>query len=216
VISRRWPASILLLALLGCGIPLDDSPRIVQDAAVGGEGENAETVFGPANTFLYFTHEQSVVSVIRGVEERTPENLVRALLAGARATEKDIGLGTALPASLSLRSITATGPTVIVDFSQEFDDIVGSVRVQAVAQVVLTLDELEAVDTVGFTVEGQPILVTSPETGDVDRVGACDFTSLLAGDDQLKNLDLGTASETHAVTMRSELLTRCPNSRQSS
>lgn len=107
---------------------------------------------------LYFTsaidHGPSIVSQpYEGTETPTPEQLIQALLSGPTRE----GLHSPFPAGLTLRRCTRNDDHLTVDFSEQYSALSDISLTLADYCVVLTVCQLEGIDSVEITVSGRPV-----------------------------------------------------------
>lgn len=149
------------LALTGCGISSDDTPRNVPAAEQEQLGiasdRDAGDATGTARIYLLAPEltgqALALQAVARDVNE-TPTALLSALFAGPNAIEVDGQLRTALPTGTELLSARIQGGTLRIDVSQGVLQLSGQVLVAAIAQIVFTAAEIDGVGSVAISVEG--------------------------------------------------------------
>ena len=90
----------------------------------------------------------------------TPEDLIQALLAGPT---KD-GLRSPFPKDLRLRSCTLENGLLTVDFSEQYGGLTDVSLTLADYCVVLTVCQLEGIDSVEITVSGRPLSYRGHQT----------------------------------------------------
>lgn len=99
------------------------------------------------------TGRSTLVAVQRDLDD--PLGAVQALLDGPTATEQEQGLLTAIPRDTRLNSARfVSTDTVRVDVTDDFFDATGDDLVSSLAQLVLTLCEIEGVQQVVVVVDG--------------------------------------------------------------
>ena len=153
--------AVVVGALAGCSIPLDDAPRDVpedQRRALDINEQQAGSARGATRIFLVAPAESGDGQVLRPVLRDSPNDAastLRALLRGPNDQEVADDLSTALPAGLELQSATRLGDTVTVDVSSELLNVSGEGSVLSVAQIVATATELEGVTGVWLRVDGE-------------------------------------------------------------
>jgi hypothetical protein len=114
-----------------------------------------------------------------------------------------------IPTGTRLLGTSQEGTVLNVDVSKEFDNLVGTGRSQATAQIVMTATDLPGIDQVSLSIEGQSTQVFSQVRGDTDQVGACDYVGLLPSEDTLASWPLDRRSRQHLTTRRNMLLDQC-------
>ncbi len=118
--------------------------------------------------FVYFVvvedGQESVVSVERTFGEPSYENVIRELLTGPTEEEKEEGFSTAIQEGTSLQSISLEEDrVVVVDFSEELNNIAGSAMVMAArSQIEKTLLQFEEIKEIVISVNGETEDVLQP------------------------------------------------------
>lgn len=204
-----WLAvAIALIASVGCGIPLDGSPRDLAATSTAVPGQTTLPEQGDSDAFLFYLTSNLVVPISEEMSSRRPADVLNALLAKTEpAISRDIV--TQIPPGTRLLSVTQLGTDLDVNLSSEFNNLVGTGRTQATAQIVLTATGLSGIEQVRLLIEGQRTQVFSPISGDTDRVGACDYLGLLPTDDEMVNLPIDSRSSRRLTTLRNTLSSRC-------
>lgn len=174
---------MVLVVLLGvsaaCGIPADDAPRsISEDKAPGtmGTGPEVTTDGQTLRAELYFTRfdgrRDNLVPIKRRVptggssSTPTPATVLEALLAGVAEDESALNVVTKIPADTGLASQPRLdGGILTVDLTEAINGVQGDGARLAYGQMVCTVAALDEVESVLFTVEGEPV---PPPTGDGD------------------------------------------------
>lgn len=177
---------VLTVALIiaGCGIPMDDHPRAIATTTSTTSAPSLPAG-GQAVAYLYYVIDEALIPVPTTVHDRSPATVISELLKPAIDPADEKILRTALPTGTKLRSASLARNRLTIDLSAEASNVVGVSRQRALGQVVLTVTQLDQVSEVRFQIEGESLQIASPERGDVETAGACDFRSLLATDDQL-------------------------------
>lgn len=150
-------ASIATLLLGACGIqaesaprdvPLEDQNLNVVDASTGSDASGADRIFliGPGE-------ERLLESVPRDAE--SDRNLIEILLLGPNAEELDAQFSSAIPPGIVLRSTRAQGPFFYIDLGDEITELTGQGLIRALAQFVYTASEIDGIDAVVITVNGE-------------------------------------------------------------
>ena len=145
--SRGWPGPLLgaLLAAVvvtACGVPQDDDPRALLPAEVPFASPRSSPVadpFGNGRVALYFVRDGAVVLSTRPVQESmSTEELLELLLAGPAPDERDAGLSSVLPSTVTVEDVELDGSTAIITLGGPDSEVL---RLQplAYAQVVATL-----------------------------------------------------------------------------
>lgn len=216
MMCRRAAALVLLLGgvATACGIPADESPRAVTDQSIPEELDDAT---GSADgqrtrTVVFFSRfdddrgdilvpTERVVPAGGPSGEPTPGTVLEALFAGVE-DDSDAGerLVTKVPADTDLASQPELAPdgTLTIDLNSAISGVQSEGAQLAYGQMVCTVTNLERVDQVLFTVDGQP---TWPPTGEgVSSDGPLTCTSyanLLA--DDVEDVDAGAGADQQAA-----------------
>ena len=170
---RRVPRVVVLIAaaclsgLAGCAIQPDAQPRDIADEDRGVFGDEAPTgdeATGTSLIFLLAPSEpdgpQLLRSAMRDVPsdsagEGTVAGVVRSLLSGPNAAEREDGIDTAIPPGLMLNSERTLGRTSTIDVNEALDDLDAVTLRNAIAQIVATVTSVEGVDAVQIRVNGE-------------------------------------------------------------
>jgi hypothetical protein len=147
-----------LIVLTGCGVRPDSKPHDVPEdnhvdlsgPSVGTDTSGAERIY-----LLEPGEDQLLRSVSR--EASSASELMESLLGGPSTTELNEGYASAIPSTLRLLSAQERAPFLYVDVTDELTDLSGEGLLQALAQIVYTGSELDGVDRVQVTVNGEEI-----------------------------------------------------------
>ncbi len=131
------------LLLSGCGVPQDEQPRALEPQEVpfasSTESPVAEEV-GDRRVALHFVRDGSVVLSSRTVQDRpTTEQVLELLFAGPSPDERDAGLLTFLPSTVTVQEVEITDGTAVVTLGGPDDSEVLRLQPLAYAQIVATL-----------------------------------------------------------------------------
>jgi len=202
-------ATTLVLSLMSsCGVGVDSSPRILQPSS-----STTTTVVGPAagrvTSVLYYVRDGSLLPQI---SELADSGLKTVLVANLRppqpAAEAD-GVLTSIPAGTRLLNLRQVGDTLTLNLSSEFNKVVGLSRQQAIGQLILTATERSEVTNLNFEINGDPIQVSTPASGDAATVTACDFAPLLATEADALSAGLSPETSRELDARRASLAARC-------
>jgi spore germination protein GerM len=163
--SRRGRTGCILvaaaLALGGCGIAPDSTPRDVAPAernltvnAVSDGDEGG----GTSRIYLVAPSEAGDPSLLRSTSRDVPSGatpLIKSLLAGPNDEELASRLVTNIPQETQLLSTDASGDVLTVNVTPEITELSGDLLVLAVAQIVFTATEIQGVRAVRLRVDGQ-------------------------------------------------------------
>ncbi len=162
--SRLFVVAVVGLALAGCGVPMDDSPRAIpneQQASVEGQPGAPAQAGGASSPKVFFLTAQSPQGGerLQGVSRNvgtSPSSVLAALLQGLAPDEQDRRLQTFIPPGTTLLDADLLGDgTLVIDVDDAFFDAKGESQIKAVAQVVYTATDLLEVERVRLLVDGQ-------------------------------------------------------------
>ncbi|SBT41868.1 GerMN domain-containing protein [Micromonospora auratinigra] len=161
---RRLVTVLLPVALLaGCGVPVDDAPRPVSappGVVPSRTGTATADPDGRVDETLCFVREDGLAAVTRRVDGVSGvDSHLQHLLAGPDPAERDRGLATALPGTITVAGATVAGSLVTVDVREAGEETGRSDDVLAFGQIVCTLTQRPEVDSVSFRRDGQPLEV---------------------------------------------------------
>lgn len=174
--------SATLLLLTACGIPLDDAPRAIDVRTTTTRGNddsatNSTTASADGTVALYYLNDNLLTVVQTEGASRSPTQVLSALFAGVPARART-DVSTQIPNGTQLLGTVFEDGALTIDVSSEFDNLVGSGRTLALAQIVMTVTELEQVRSVSMRIDGVDVPIYSPEAGDTATVTDCDYRSL--------------------------------------
>lgn len=147
-----------LLFLAACGVRPDAKPHDVPEenqVDLSGPSVNTDTTGGERIYLVEPGEDQLLRSVQR--DASSAPDLMGALLGGPSQTELDEGYSSAIPSTMQLLGTHEQAPFLYVDVSDEMTDLNGQGLLQALAQIVYTASELDGVDRVQITVNGEVI-----------------------------------------------------------
>lgn len=174
---------VVALLVTACGVPLDAAPEVIAvdlgdmpelDLPVGDDLE--------AVTF-YLIEQGNLVPVTHELPIPVEAGAVAGFLVeGIDPTQKGSGLRTSIPTGTRVLTVDDENGVVRVNLSRDFAAVGGEEELLAVAQVVLTLTDLDDVGAVAFELEGVATDVPLPNGAlSDDPVGADDYRPLIAG-----------------------------------
>ncbi|MCO7222325.1 GerMN domain-containing protein, partial [Klenkia sp. PcliD-1-E] len=178
----------------GCGVPTGGAPDPVPAAdlpsALAAPAPSAATTASPSATagqpavFLVGTGDLLVPRgrSVDGDVGQQVDDLLQALADGPTAVEREQGLSTALPAQVLLGVRDLSDGVATVALSGGTDTATGLQNRRAVAQIVLTVTSLPAVDGVLLTQDGAAVEAPLP-TGELTTraLTAQDYAGYLTG-----------------------------------
>jgi spore germination protein GerM len=152
-------AGLLLLALAGCGVPLDEAPQPVTRptiAAGRGTPTTIASTEGP-EVGVYFLRDDRLVRV--GYPVAQPASLADALgFALGDPPDGSTSLRTAIPPGTSLLAVDVDDDGVArIDLSNEVNDVQGQAQKEAFAQLVFTALGADDLTGVRFAIDGEAV-----------------------------------------------------------
>ncbi len=207
VVAAALAGSVVLEA---CSLSGDDRPRGLAVSTTTTQPAVTPTSGGSA-AVLYFVRDGRLVPVARSLPDHQVNTVLSALLEMPEPVERINGLGSSIPAGTELVGLQVDGDTMSIDLSDDFENVVGPARQQAIGQMVLTATEFPEVRSVRFLVDGKPVQVTSPTRGDTGTVTACDYEGLLPTAEDVKEADLDAATADRLEARRASLDEHCPS-----
>jgi spore germination protein GerM len=174
---------------VGCGVPVDDSPRAIAEEEVPEELAAAPTTTtsptgGGTNASLYFVEAQEGRSVLREEASLLPDGTPRTVLDALVATiPEDLpdGVTSSIPEGTVILGTDLDEGVLTVDLSEEFEDVSSELLIQAVGQLVFTATAAAGVsDGVLFSVEGEARSFPDGDGSEVTGVARrSDYATLL-------------------------------------
>lgn len=160
--KRVVPLMFSIVVLAGCGLSPDSEPRAIPDAD---QKDLVEVVAGSAGAagtgrvYLERTDEtgRSLLSAVPRQSDQDPTSILRSLVSGPTEDEQKTGLRSAIPQGTKVLSARFVASDLVkVDVSSRIFDATGDDLVSAIAQIVLTLAEIDGVERVVIVVDGEP------------------------------------------------------------
>lgn len=130
---------------------------------------------------IYLIQGESLAVTWRPTGPHEAAAIMEGLLSGPTPLEEEMGFSTVVPIDTTLRSVTVSGDTAVVDLSPDIGSGGGSLSMLLrVAQVVYSLTELPGVTRVEFMIDGSPVEALGGEGVIVEGgVTRSDFVGLL-------------------------------------
>ena len=194
---RTWVgvlALVLVVLVVGCGLPTDDEPQELSADAVP-----FDLLAGPSTTLstrpegdttqivnLYFRDDERLVPVPTEVTDSgdevgpRPDIVIQALL-DTTSAELEPGIRSAIPPDTALIGTGRVGDVLTIDLTEPFTTVEGNLLIFAVAQLVYTSTGLTAsgIERVQFAIDGERISVPDDEGVEQDGpVSTDDYLSL--------------------------------------
>ncbi|HEX2152415.1 MAG TPA: GerMN domain-containing protein [Acidimicrobiia bacterium] len=172
----------LILSVIACTVPPDSVPEIVEADLSDLPQVERQTASDLVAVPLYLVKDGAIVAVTRDLAAPAEvESVLGSLLSGTTGPEERTGLRTSIPTETRLLGVETEGSTVHIDVSRDFAGVGGEEELLAVAQIVLTVGDVEGIESVVFQLEGVPTDVPLPGGALADRpVLAGQYRELLA------------------------------------
>jgi len=145
----------------GCAIQEDAEPRVIpaeERGAFGAIEATGEPAEGTNRIYLLSPTDPGEQQQLRAVQRDVPRSanaLMTSLIAGPNADEQEARLSTAIPPDLELLSVRTVGRVLTVDVNDALGDLTTEALRLAVAQIVTTGSELDAVEAVRLQTNGE-------------------------------------------------------------
>jgi hypothetical protein len=168
----KWAAvalatTMVLFGLAACGDD-DDEPATPGSTATATAGQTETPTVRPTQTpqdevlvavAVFFARDEHIATGGRMVmAPAVARGAIEALLAGPSTLERDLGMGSEVPAGTRLLDIDIANGLATVDLSREFESGGGSLSMTTrVAQVVYTLTQYDSVDRVTIRLDGKEV-----------------------------------------------------------
>ena len=153
---------LLVLAAASCSIDAESTPRniAVRDRRdLSAFDQVAGAAVGSGRIYLLspeiIGQPRTLQSVARDVGD-TPADAMRALFEGPNTTELQALLRSAIPPGTRLIDVAQDGPELVVNVSDELQQLTGEALIDGVAQIVLTASEITSVSAVSIAIDGVP------------------------------------------------------------
>lgn len=172
--------------VVGCGVTADSGARPI-DPPRGAFPGVVRTPHGDGPSGratqerLFLVRDRRLIRVTRQVAAAPDvEALVRDLLAGPTATERDDGITSALPGAGVIAGVRRLGRIAEVALTGGLDDAGRNDEIIALAQVVCTLAAQDSVDGVSFVRAGRRVAVPRADGSLTEGpLTAADYRALL-------------------------------------
>ncbi|WP_406054572.1 GerMN domain-containing protein [Kribbella sp. NBC_00889] len=191
--SRCRLALVLLLALAGCGVPMQSTPVPIEPGRIPTVLSSPDHPSTPGTAIpgrpavqVNFVRDDRLVKVLRDAPTTTLTDrlntVIEALQTGPSTGEQANGITSALEAELRLTVVEIQRNRVVVELSGDSEGRSATENVLAVGQIVLSITALPSIDQVSFSRDGTPVealqadgaLTTEPLT-------ARDYATLRSG-----------------------------------
>jgi spore germination protein GerM len=162
---RAFGRHIVLMGVLGllagCALGAESTPRGIaedpmRESANGSDVDDRTTGVGRVYLQRSDASGTSVLVAVQRDLTLDPNEALRVLFDGPTNDEQRSGLRTAIPRDTELLSTRFVASGIVeVDVTSSIFDATGDDLVGAIAQIVLTLTDLEGIERVAVTVEGE-------------------------------------------------------------
>jgi hypothetical protein len=154
---RHLALVTLATGLMACGVQPDALPRDVPAADRSLSPANdvaSDDASGESRVYLVAPGE---VRQLRSVPRQSTSQveLLDILAAGPTETESAAQLTSAIPPDVTILAARPVGSVLYVDLSAELTELSGDGLILAVAQIVLTGVDIDGIETVQITVDGE-------------------------------------------------------------
>jgi spore germination protein GerM len=155
--------AVLAVGLTSCGINAEGIPRDIpardrHDLNTGDE-QSAGAATGSGRIYLLSPEVTGQPRTLRSVARdvgNTPADALRALFKGPNTQELQALMRSAVPNGTRLIDVAQKGPVLVVDVTDELQQLSGEALVDGVAQIVLTASEITGVSKIAITINGVP------------------------------------------------------------
>jgi spore germination protein GerM len=154
---------LLCVVVSACAVGTDEAPRDIEQATVlvRDTNDDAQAAGGAGRIYLTVPGVSGEPTRLRSVARDVgddPDAVVAALLAGPNGDEFTDQLRTALPDGLQVITLQRrAGGIVDLDVTDEIQQLSGDVQVLALAQIVYTVSELNGIEAVRISVDGESV-----------------------------------------------------------
>jgi germination protein M len=199
-VLRRCLIIIVALGIAACSSPAPSTTTTGQPSSTTTTAPSTTTTTAPsAHVVVYLLMDDTgnpgrpgpfLVPVERTASNDDLSSALMALLAGPTTDETQMipAMSTAIPGGTQIKSIDDSEGVAIVNLSEAFESGGGSFSTMArLAQVVYTATRFDAVDSVLFELDGEPVSTFSTEGIELDgpqtRDDYLDFLPMIFVDD---------------------------------
>ncbi len=165
-----------LVALAGCGVPIDREPRPISQTTVA-PAETVPTTVAPTGAptvSVYFLNDHRLQAHEYPIEGEVTLGRALGFVLGAPPGGATGDLNTAVPPGTRLRGAEVADGLATIDLSAEINDIVGPAQKEAFAQIVFTALGFDEVRQVRFLIDGKPIDAPT-DNGNLSIITADDY-----------------------------------------
>lgn len=156
-----WRSALAVLVAVvatGCGIRPDDEPRTIAGAepVVGAQAGSESVAAGADRIYLVAPGDERKLRSVPREAAGSTENLIEILLDGPNEAELEAQWTSLIPAGTRLLSSSRQGSILFLDLTSELLTLPATAQPQALAQIVYTAAEVDGIDAVQITINGEP------------------------------------------------------------
>lgn len=152
---RRVALVLVLATAAGCGIRPDPEPRAIDaDPVIDPNAGSGSAATGAERIYLVAPGEQRLLRSVSRTA-RSAENLIETLLEGPNEAEIEAHWATQIPAATTLLSSDQQGSILYLDLTSDLTSLPAQVQPQALAQLVYTAAEVDGVEAIQITIDGE-------------------------------------------------------------
>jgi Sporulation and spore germination len=163
-LARVGCLGLLVVAATSCSIEAEGSPRDIPNGDQGDLSADFDRLAGEATGSgrIYLLSPEvigqprTLQSVARDVGDNTPDDAMRALFEGPNTAELQALLRSAIPPGTRVLDVRRNGSELIVNLSNELQQLTGEALIDGVAEIVLTGTEVTGVSSVSIEIDGVP------------------------------------------------------------
>jgi spore germination protein GerM len=164
LLLRAASIGLLVAGATSCSIDAEGEPRDIpkrdQSDLRGDFDQPAGAAAGGSGRIYLLSPEvigqpRTLQSVARDVGD-TPDSAMRALFEGPNTTELQALLRSAIPPGTRVLGVSRNGSELIVNLSNELQQLTGEALIDGVAEIVLTGTEITGVSAVSIEIDGVP------------------------------------------------------------
>jgi len=168
----------VVLAVTGCGVPLQDDPVALQAAST--PSPVSPSPGGSSVVRVYLVKDARLVEEVRRADDPSEQSALDLLTDGPTTAEKVVGTTTALaPGEYAVED---SGLATVIDVPVQFTQVAGDLQLLAAAQLVWTVTDRRPRSAVQVTFQGEPIELPTDQGLTIDLVRRSDYRSVAPED----------------------------------
>src|SRR4051794_25684422 len=155
--------AVLALGLASCAISAEGIPRDIPERDRGdldtNTAQSGGAATGSGRIYLLSPEVPGQARTLQPVARdvgNTPADAIRTLFKGPNTQELQALMRSAIPNGTGVISAAQNGQVLVVDVSNELQQLTGEALVDGVAQIVLTASEITGVSKISITIDGVP------------------------------------------------------------